>query len=168
MDYKRILALHYTNGMSGREIAEATGAGKTTVNEFLKRFRECSELSYHLPEEVTKLCSQGDDGAAHTGFGVYPTGIQPDKDQNIRSRRPLRYQRELFPADLLQLHGLLTHPVHPESAAQLRKKSAAVGNVHSQRGGCAVRLSGRLLFQPRIQEIGGSFALRICKREGQR
>ena len=53
MDYKRILALHYTNGMSGREIAEATGAGKTTVNEFLKRFRECSELSYPLPEEVT-------------------------------------------------------------------------------------------------------------------
>ena len=53
MDYKRILTLHYTGGMSGREIAEATGVGKTTVNEFLKRFRECSELSYPLPEEVT-------------------------------------------------------------------------------------------------------------------
>ena len=38
MDYKRILTLHYTGGMSGREIAEATGVGKTTVNEFLKRF----------------------------------------------------------------------------------------------------------------------------------
>lgn len=36
MDYKRVLVLHYTNGMSGREIAEATGDGKTTVNEFLK------------------------------------------------------------------------------------------------------------------------------------
>ena len=45
--------LHYTNGMSGREIAEATGDGKTTVNEFLKRFRECEELSYPLSEEVT-------------------------------------------------------------------------------------------------------------------
>ena len=53
MDYKRILTLHYTGGMSGREIAEATGVGKTTVNEFLKRFRECEELSYPLPEEVT-------------------------------------------------------------------------------------------------------------------
>ena len=53
MDYKRVLVLHYTNGMSGREIAEATGDGKTTVNEFLKRFRECEELSYPLSEEVT-------------------------------------------------------------------------------------------------------------------
>ena len=33
MDYKRVLVLHYTNGMSGREIAEATGDGKTTVND---------------------------------------------------------------------------------------------------------------------------------------
>ena len=46
MDYKRVLILHYTNGMSSREIAEATGDGKTTINEFLKRFRECEELSY--------------------------------------------------------------------------------------------------------------------------
>ena len=53
MDYKRILTLHYTGGMSGREIAQTTGAGKTTVNEFLKRFRECEELSYPLPEDVT-------------------------------------------------------------------------------------------------------------------
>lgn len=53
MDYKRILVLHYTGGMSGREIAQTTGDGKTTVNEFLKRFRECEELSYPLPEEVT-------------------------------------------------------------------------------------------------------------------
>lgn len=53
MDYKRILVLHYTGGMSGREIAQTTGDGKTTVNEFLKRFRECEELSYPLPEDVT-------------------------------------------------------------------------------------------------------------------
>lgn len=53
MDYKRILTLHYTGGLSGREIAEATGVGKTTVNEFLKCIWECSELSYPLPENVT-------------------------------------------------------------------------------------------------------------------
>lgn len=53
MDYKRILTLHYTCGMSGLEIAHTTGDGKTTVNEFLKRFRECGELSYPLPEDVT-------------------------------------------------------------------------------------------------------------------
>ena len=53
MDYKRMLILRFTNGMSSREIAETTGVGKTTVNEFLKRFRECEELSYPLSEEVT-------------------------------------------------------------------------------------------------------------------
>ena len=53
MDYKRVLILHYTNGMSSRKIAEATGAGKTTINEFLKRFRECGELSYPLSADVT-------------------------------------------------------------------------------------------------------------------
>ena len=53
MDYKRVLILRFTNGMSGREIAEVTGDGKTTVNEFLRRFGECKELSYPLPEEVT-------------------------------------------------------------------------------------------------------------------
>lgn len=53
MDYKRILSLHFTNGMSGREIAAVTGDGKTTVNEFLKRFRECEQFSYPLSENVT-------------------------------------------------------------------------------------------------------------------
>ena len=53
MDYKRVLILHFTNGMSSREISETTGDGKTTVNEFLIRFRKCEELSYPLPEEVT-------------------------------------------------------------------------------------------------------------------
>ena len=53
MDYNRVLILHYTNGMSSREIAEATGDGKTTINEFLKRFRECEELSYPLSADVT-------------------------------------------------------------------------------------------------------------------
>lgn len=46
MDYKRVLLLRFTNGLSSRDIAEATGTGKTTINEFLKRFRECRELSY--------------------------------------------------------------------------------------------------------------------------
>jgi len=53
MDYKKVLLLHFTHGLSGRSIAEVTGDGKTTVNEFLKRFRECKSLSYPLPEDVT-------------------------------------------------------------------------------------------------------------------
>ena len=37
MDYKRVLVLHYTDGMSSREIAEVTAGGKTTLNHFTKR-----------------------------------------------------------------------------------------------------------------------------------
>ena len=53
MDYKKVLRLHYVNHLSSRDIAESSCCGKTTVNEFLKRFRECGELSYPLPEDVT-------------------------------------------------------------------------------------------------------------------
>ena len=54
MDYKRVLRLHFVNHLSGREIAESCGdCSKTTVNEFLKRFREDPELSYPLPADVT-------------------------------------------------------------------------------------------------------------------
>lgn len=31
MNYKRVLALHFTNGMSGREIAEIAGNSKSTM-----------------------------------------------------------------------------------------------------------------------------------------
>ena len=48
-----MLALHFTNGMSSREIAETTGDGKTTINEFLKWFQQCGGLKYPLPEDVT-------------------------------------------------------------------------------------------------------------------
>ena len=53
MDYKKVLRLHYVNDLSSREIAESNACGKTTINEFLKRFRECPELSYPLPNDVT-------------------------------------------------------------------------------------------------------------------
>ena len=50
MDYKKVLRLHFVNHLSCREIAESCGdCSKTTVNEFLKRFRENPELSYPLP-----------------------------------------------------------------------------------------------------------------------
>ena len=54
MDYKRVLKLHYVNHLSSREIAESCGdCSKTTVNEFLKRFKNCEQISYPLKEEVT-------------------------------------------------------------------------------------------------------------------
>lgn len=54
MDYKKVLRLHYVNNLSGREIAASCGdCSKSAVNEFLRRFRECQELSYPLKEDVT-------------------------------------------------------------------------------------------------------------------
>ena len=54
MDYKKVLRLHFVNHLSCREIAESCGdCSKTTVNEFLKRFRKNPELSYPLPADVT-------------------------------------------------------------------------------------------------------------------
>ena len=44
MDYKKVLRLHFVNHLSSREIAESCGdCGKTSVNEFLKRFREVAQ-----------------------------------------------------------------------------------------------------------------------------
>lgn len=57
MDYKKVLRLHFVNHLSCREIAESCDdCSKTTVNEFLKRFRENPELSYPLPADVTNEC----------------------------------------------------------------------------------------------------------------
>ena len=54
MDYKKVLRLHFVNRLSIREIAESCGdCGKTSVGEFLKRFRDCPELSYPLPKDIT-------------------------------------------------------------------------------------------------------------------
>ena len=52
MDYKKVLLLHFTQGLSGRSIAKVTGVSKSAINEFLKRFRESKELYYPLPEDV--------------------------------------------------------------------------------------------------------------------
>lgn len=53
MDYKRVLRLHFINKLSSRAIAANCGCGKTSVNEFIKRFNESDELTYPLPEGVT-------------------------------------------------------------------------------------------------------------------
>ena len=54
MDYKKVLGLHFVNHLSCREITgSCSDCSKTTVNEFLKRFRENPELSHHLSANVT-------------------------------------------------------------------------------------------------------------------
>ena len=59
MDYKKVLRLHFMNHLSSREIAESCGdCSKTTVNEFLKRFRENPELSYPLPADPADVTNE--------------------------------------------------------------------------------------------------------------
>lgn len=54
MDYKKVLKPHFVNNLSGREIADSCGdCSKTAANEFLKRFKQCHELSYPLKEDIT-------------------------------------------------------------------------------------------------------------------
>jgi transposase len=53
LDYKQILRLYYGKQLSGRQIAELQGCGKSAVNSFLKKFRECSDFSYPLSEDLT-------------------------------------------------------------------------------------------------------------------
>ena len=53
LDYKRILKLKFELNLSGREIALSCGCSKTTVNDFLKRFSDCSQLSLPLGDEIT-------------------------------------------------------------------------------------------------------------------
>lgn len=53
MDYKKMLRLHFVSHLSGREIAGICDCGKTTANEFLRRFKNHPELSYPLPADMT-------------------------------------------------------------------------------------------------------------------
>ena len=53
LDYKSIILKSFVLHMSGAEIAAATGASKSGVNDFLKAFRECKNLDFPLPEGIT-------------------------------------------------------------------------------------------------------------------
>ena len=56
MDYKKVLRLHFVNHLSCREIAESCGdCSKTTVNEFLKRFRENPEYTGAVKPPVRRI-----------------------------------------------------------------------------------------------------------------
>ncbi len=53
LDYKDIIIKHYALNMSGSEIARQLGCSKSGVNDFLKSFRKCEDLSYPLPPGIT-------------------------------------------------------------------------------------------------------------------
>ena len=52
LDYKDIIIKHYALSMSGSEIARQTGFSKSGVNDFLRAFKKCEDLSYPLPAGV--------------------------------------------------------------------------------------------------------------------
>jgi transposase len=53
LDYKDIIIKHYALSMSGSEIARQAGFSKSGVNDFLRAFKRCEDLSYPLPAGIT-------------------------------------------------------------------------------------------------------------------
>ena len=53
LDYKDIITKHYALGMSGMSIAKTINASPSGVNDFLRAFKECDQLSYPLPQGIT-------------------------------------------------------------------------------------------------------------------
>ena len=54
LDYKTILTLRYSAGLSGSEIARRIdNASKTGVNDFLRAFERSERISFPLPEGIT-------------------------------------------------------------------------------------------------------------------
>lgn len=53
LDYKTVLRLKYSTGLSGTQIARELGYSKTGVNDFLAAFERCGTLGYPLPQDIT-------------------------------------------------------------------------------------------------------------------
>lgn len=53
LDYKDIITKHYGLGMSGSAIAKSINASVSGVNDFLRAFKRCEDLSYPLPQGIT-------------------------------------------------------------------------------------------------------------------
>ena len=53
LDYKDIITKRYVLHLPGAEIARILGVSKSGVNDFLKRFENCKDLSFPLPPEIT-------------------------------------------------------------------------------------------------------------------
>ena len=66
LDYKDIIIKHYALSMSGSEIARQAGFSKSGVNDFLRAFKKCENLSYPLPAGITNY------GIALKVYGAVP------------------------------------------------------------------------------------------------
>ena len=72
LDYKDIITKRYALHMSGREIARTLGVSKSGINDFLRAFEKCEELSFPLPEGITNTAI----GEALYGPGFKIGGIR--------------------------------------------------------------------------------------------
>ena len=73
LDYKTILTLRYSAGLSGSEIARRIdNASKTGVNDFLRAFERSERISFPLPEGITN-------------YGIYQLVYGHDPGTNNRS-----------------------------------------------------------------------------------
>ena len=48
LDYKSIIIKRYALKMSYKELAEEFSASKSGINDFIRAFKKCEELSYSL------------------------------------------------------------------------------------------------------------------------
>ncbi len=53
LDYKNIIIKRYALGLSYKQLAEAFGASKSGINDFIRAFEKCEKLSYPLPDGIT-------------------------------------------------------------------------------------------------------------------
>ena len=53
LDYKNIIIKRYALNMSFQQLAKEFGASKSGINDFIRAFERCENLSYPLPEGIT-------------------------------------------------------------------------------------------------------------------
>ena len=68
LDYKDIIIKRFALKLTGAEIARQLGVSKSGVNDFLKAFNACKDLSFPLPDGITNY------GIYHLVYGRVPFG----------------------------------------------------------------------------------------------
>lgn len=53
LDYKNIITRHFALGMTGSEIARTISCSTSGVNDFLRAFKKCQNISFPLPDGIT-------------------------------------------------------------------------------------------------------------------
>ena len=75
LDYKNIIIKRYALSMSGSEIARQLSVSKSGVNDFLRAFEKCENLSYPLSPGITNY------GIAELVYGSIPGS--PGRNESI-------------------------------------------------------------------------------------